>query len=360
MPVSEQAFQKPFVAAMVIPTGVGASIGGFGGDATPEMNLLAAACDVLITHPNVANAACFQKLPDNALYVEGYGLDQFLRGHWLLSPVRHNKIGVVFDSGIEPDMKTLHLNAVNAVRTVYGVDVIGAVDTTEPVRTRCEWTAAGTSSGSLHNPDVILTAARRLTAQGADAIALCVRMPDVTGEDDYQTEGGVDPVGGIEAVLSHLVVSELGVPCAHAPVFHKKDAEPAWDRLVDPRAASEYIVSTFLPCVLTGLARAPRFRPPAQPEPSQRGPYDLSVNDVDALVVPGDALGGVPVLSAVERGIPVIAVENNRTVLNVTPAHFAGRAAHIQTAASYAEAAGMILAMRLGLRLETARPAKIS
>ncbi len=67
-------FQPPFVAAMVIPTGVGASIGGFAGDATPHLNLLASVTDVLITHPNVANAAVFQKLPDNALYVEGYGL----------------------------------------------------------------------------------------------------------------------------------------------------------------------------------------------------------------------------------------------------------------------------------------------
>ena len=53
----------PFITAMIIPTGVGASIGGFGGDASPQMNALADVSDVFITHPNVANAAIFQNLP---------------------------------------------------------------------------------------------------------------------------------------------------------------------------------------------------------------------------------------------------------------------------------------------------------
>lgn len=345
----------PFVAGMIIPTGVGASIGGFGGDAMPYLNLLASVCDVLITHPNVANAAMFQKLPDNAMYVEGYGLDQFMQGRWALRPVRANRLGVVFDAGMDEDMLTLHLNTLNAVQTVYGVDFAGYTLTEEPVAVSCELTETGCSSGRLSNPEGILAACRRLQADGADAIALCVQLPDAPEavEAAYKEGGGVDPIGGIEAILSHLVVSELGIPCAHAPVFPWDKARPVTDAIVDPRAAAEFITPTFLPCVLTGLQRAPRFIQP--PQPIQPG--DVSLDDLDALVVPGDALGGLPVLAAMQAGIPVLAVRGNQTVLDVSPACLEG--ADIRPVRSYEEAAGMLQMMRLGLRAETQAVAEI-
>lgn len=349
------AFQPPFVAAMVIPTGVGASIGGFAGDATPYLNLLASVTDVLITHPNVANAAVFQKLPDNALYVEGYGLDQFMQGHWALQPVRKNRIGVVFDAGISPDMLTLHINTINAVRSVYGVDILGYVLTEQPVETGCEITHSGCSSGYLRNPDVILSACRQLQAQGATAIALCMLLPELEDgeaehEASYRDGSGVDPIGGIEGILSHLVVSELGIPCAHAPVFTWEKAVPVTDEILDPRAAAEFIAPTFLPCVLTGLNRAPQMHPIASAKPS-----DLTIDQLSALVVPANAMGGLPVLAALQQGIPIIAVEDNQTVLRMGTDCFTAaspeRQALIRRVHSYEEAAGVLQAMRLGLTL---------
>jgi hypothetical protein len=349
------ALLPPFIAAMVIPTGVGASIGGFAGDATPYLNLLASVTDVLITHPNVANAAVFQKLPDNALYVEGYGLDQFMQGHWALQPVRQNRIGVVFDAGISPDMLTLHINTINAVRSVYGVDILGYVLTEQPVETGCEITASGCSSGYLRNPDVILDACRRLQAQGATAIALCMLLPeleegDAEHEASYRDGNGVDPIGGIEGILSHLVVSELGIPCAHAPVFTWEKARPITDEILDPRAAAEFIAPTFLPCVLTGLNRAPHMKPIAAAQSR-----DLTLDQLSALVVPADALGGIPVLAALQQGIPILAVEENHTVLPMTAdcleALPAERRRLIRRVRSYEEAAGVLQAIRLGLTL---------
>jgi hypothetical protein len=38
---------------MIVPTGVGASIGGFAGDALPVARALSTVVDCLITHPNV-------------------------------------------------------------------------------------------------------------------------------------------------------------------------------------------------------------------------------------------------------------------------------------------------------------------
>jgi len=341
---------------MLIPTGVGASIGGFAGDATPYLNLLASVTDVLITHPNVANAAVFQKLPENALYVEGYGLDQFMQGLWSLRPVRGNKVGVVLDAGMPPEMRILHVNTINAVKSVYGVDIVGYLQTEAPIETGLEMTPSGCSSGYLNNPEAVLNACRQLQAQGANAIALCTLLPDPDGEDhtieaQYMEGAGVDPIGGIEAILSHWIVSELGIPCANAPVFTWEKAMPVTDEILDPRTAAEFIAPTFLPCVLTGLHRSPAFIPTAETKPG-----DICIDQLSALIVPANALGGLPVLAALQRQIPIIAVENNETVLNVDATCFASAGAEhracIRHARSYEEAAGLLQAMRLGLNVD--------
>lgn len=350
---------KSFTAGLLIPTGIGASVGGYGGDAMPVLNLLASVCDVLITHPNVANAAMFQRLPDNALYVEGYALDQFFRGRWALQPVRKNRVGVIFDAGIEPEMLTLHLNTVNSVQAVYGVEVIGYTRTDVPASVGCSLNPSGSSTGFLGNPGTLLSAARRLLEQGAEALAVCLRMPDeIDGETAYGQGQGVDPVGGIEAIVSHLLVSTFQVPAAHAPVFSLEKSMPEVKSVVDPRAASEYITPTFLPCILTGLSRSPHIYDLSTTKPQ----LALTVSDVDVLVVPADALGGIPMLACLERGIPVLAVSENETVMNVPPegleAFFPKPG--ILSAQTYLEATGMLQAMRLGLTLplSTRNPAR--
>ena len=59
-----------FNVVLLVPTGIGAEIGGHSGDAGPVARLLASACDNLITHPNVVNASDINELPENGLYVE--------------------------------------------------------------------------------------------------------------------------------------------------------------------------------------------------------------------------------------------------------------------------------------------------
>ncbi len=65
-----------FNAVMIVPTGIGAEIGGHAGDATPVARMMAAACDTLITHPNVVNASDINELPEKGVYVEGSVLPQ--------------------------------------------------------------------------------------------------------------------------------------------------------------------------------------------------------------------------------------------------------------------------------------------
>ncbi|HIA81872.1 MAG TPA: DUF3326 domain-containing protein, partial [Rhodospirillales bacterium] len=40
-----------FNAVFLVPTGIGAEIGGHAGDATPAARVIATACDTLVTHP---------------------------------------------------------------------------------------------------------------------------------------------------------------------------------------------------------------------------------------------------------------------------------------------------------------------
>ena len=105
------------LGAFIVPTGVGASIGGFAGDASGWARKLAKKCN-LILNPNVVNAACCSGITENMLYVEGYSLDRFFKGEVCLNPSSDNKIGIIFDKAIKQDVLNVHINTVNAEETV--------------------------------------------------------------------------------------------------------------------------------------------------------------------------------------------------------------------------------------------------
>ena len=48
---------KSYCGVLIIPTGIGASIGGYAGDGLPVAKAMAQVCDRVITHPNVMNGA---------------------------------------------------------------------------------------------------------------------------------------------------------------------------------------------------------------------------------------------------------------------------------------------------------------
>ena len=79
--IRQRASNQPFVAVSIIPTGVRAEIGGFAGDATPSTNLLASACDYLVTNPNAVTASDIYFAQDNVLYLEGNLICQLLLGN---------------------------------------------------------------------------------------------------------------------------------------------------------------------------------------------------------------------------------------------------------------------------------------
>jgi len=287
--------------AFLVPTGINASIGGFAGDASTYAQKFSHHFKVIV-NPNVVNAGGFSGINDNMLYVEGSAINDFFEDKIRLAPPKPNKIGVIFDKAISKRVLNVHINTINAVKTVYGIDILGYEITDMPVGVDFEVNEFNTSAGSVKNPQTLLRAGKSLLQKGCHALAVVCAFSETQG-DDYKMGLGVDPVGGVEAIISHFLTKELKVPVAHAPAFEDLTIE---EEVVDPRAASEYITPTYLPCVLIGLFKAPRFA------------QGYGVKDVKALIMPHDSLGAPCVLSAQKRGIKIISIAENTTSLNVT------------------------------------------
>lgn len=332
---------RPYTAVLVVPTGIGAAVGGYAGDALPVARAIASVVDTLITHPNVMNGAqLYWPLP-NAHYVEGYGLDQFAAGRWGLAPVHRNRIGLVLDAAIEDDLRWRHLQAADATRATLGLELTDYVVTDAPLGVELRSAESGATWGTIQRPDSLLRAAERSRAAGAEAIAVVARFPDDTDAEtlqDYRQGHGVDPLAGAEAVISHLVVRTLGVPCAHAPALSPLPL----DTSISPKSAAEEIGYTFLPCVLAGLSRAPQFV--VNPKLSGSS-ATLWADQVDAIVVPASACGGSALLSLSRRAL-AIAVEANTTALAVSPEALGVSAVRV---GSYLEAVGLLAAHRAGV-----------
>ena len=304
--------------AFIIPTGVGASIGGFAGDGSKWARKFAEKCR-LIVNPNVVNAACFSGITDNMLYVEGYSLDEFFRGKLGLIPQNNNKIGIIFDKSIPQNVLNVHINTINAVKTVYDIKIIGYQITEQEVGVNFYVDNSGISVGNVENIDTLRNAAAKLIQQGAEAIAIVCHFPDDEGEN-YANGIGVDPVGGVEAIISHYISKEFCIPCAHAPAFSDITIS---SEIVDSRCSAEYITPTFLPCILIGLSQAPKL---VKPDNS-----NITVNDIDFLVMPYNSLGSIPVLEMIKRNKKVYAIKENNTVLNVNPKNFMPQCVIINT-----------------------------
>ncbi len=294
------------LGAFIVPTGIGASIGGYAGDASCYARKFADKIK-LIVNPNVVNAGGFSGITPNMFYVEGYSLDNFFKGKINLLPSRKNKIGIVFDKAIPQDVLNVHINTMNAVKTVYDVNICGYQITEQEVGVEFYIDGNGISTGGIKNPETLLKACKEQLQQGAEALALVCMFEDPEEDNlDYANGIGVDPVGGVEAIISHYISKELNVPCAHSPAF--EDYSISSD-IVDPRSASEYITPTFLPCILIGLAQAPKLT-------SSNG---IFIDNLDFLVMPYDAIGSTPVFEAIKRNINVFLIKENKTILEVTP-----------------------------------------
>lgn len=296
------------LALMIVPTGIGASIGGYAGDASTYAQKIAKHIP-LIVNPNIVNAAVFSGITDNMLYVEGWCIEQFVKGKIGLVPSNDNKIGVIFDKAIPENVLNIHINTINAVKTVYGTNITGWEVTEEEAGVEFFNTEKGISTGTLKNPQTLLKAGKKLLEKGAQALAV-VCFFEEPPEDDYENGDGVDIVGGVEAVISHYLSKELLCPCVHAPAFEDVTIT---GRQVNPKVSAEYITPTFLPCLMAGLKNAPLIKVLKNDNTGNC----ITYKNIHSVIAPHDSLGSSTILDAIEKNIPVFAIKENSTVLNI-------------------------------------------
>jgi hypothetical protein len=336
-----------FNVLLLVPTGINAAIGGYAGDALPVARAIATVADTVITHPNVLNGASLYWSMPNVLYVEGYAIDRMAKGDWGLRPVRANRIGVILDRCLEPDLELRHRQAIAAAQATLGLNITDILVTDQPLGVELRSGEFGATWGTIANLDSLLRAAEKLIkVSKVQAIAVVARFPDDTDSQalqNYRHGKGVDALAGAEAVISHAIVREFAIPCAHAPALQPLPLDP----MVSPRAAAEELGYTFLPCVLAGLSRAPQII--TSPHLFNAG--DFTADRIDAIVTPYSACGGAGLL-ALNPHVQTIFVKENQTALNVTPEMLGLNGIQVE---NYWEAIGVLTAIKSGINPQSLR-----
>ena len=240
-----------------------------------------------------------------------------------------------------------HLQVADACVATLGMDVDSYVLTKKPLGIIIDSSSQGISGGLIENPDALIEAGQTLIKKGITAIAIVAKFPDNLDLIDtnlYREGKGVDPVAGVEPVISHLISKYLKVPCAHAPALSPIEL----NENLDPRAASEEIGYTFLPSVLIGLSKAPDIVELTDKNEN----ITLLPSQTESIVVPSGALGGEAVLAGIERGLNIISVKNKNSI-NLDSQNL--NYPKLIEVNNYFEAAGLILAIKEGINPKSMR-----
>ncbi len=315
----------------IVPTGVGAEIGGHSGDATPAARLIGSVSDRIILHPNVVNASDINEMPPNAFYVDGLALDKFLSNEIGLKEVKSNKILVA----VNRHKNLAHtINAVSAARATLGIDA-EIVVLEERLVLESRYDESGCATGKVSGTDALI---RQVRGMNFDALAIATEIKTpVEDANTYLNIGGVNPWGGVEAMACRPISEALRKPVAHGPI--DSDIFAKVKMIVDPRMSAELVSIAYLFCVLKGLHTAPQW--------TTGWDNALWRKDIDVLVSP-DMLFGPPHLACVSAGIPILVVEENKTMLPLAD----GPCIKV---ANYHEAAGYIACKRAGIHPDSVR-----
>ena len=334
-----------FNVVMLVPTGIGAEIGGHAGDATPAATLLASVCDTLITHPNVVNAADMIQIPSNALYVEGSVITRLIMGTVRLSRSRSNRVLVLIQQHQEQVFTDAATNAINAARAYYGLRVSEVIGIGPCFGMSAEYSPSGVAAGRIDGlSDIWHLLDSRRGEFDAVAISSVIDAPFEFHLDYYDSDGRmINPWGGVEAMLTHAISLKYGVPTAHSPMLESKEIADLDLGVVDSRMAAEVVSVTFFESVLRGLQYSPRIA-----VSDSIGPHSIGAEDISCLVIPDGCLG-LPTLAALQQGIPVIAVRENRNIMQNNLSNLPWRSDQFIEVDNYWEAAGVVSAMRTGI-----------
>lgn len=340
-----------FNAVLLIPTGIDAEIGGHAGDGGPVARLLASACDSLITHPNVVNASDINELPENGLYVEGSIIARLLMGTVGLQKVRSNRLMLVMDKHEDEYFCDATVNSVSAARASMGLDCPLVVKMKETIRMDALLSSSGRAVGRIEHLERLCELLTEYRSQyDAVAISSLIYLTNST-HLEYFSQESINPWGGVEAMLTHAISMLFNIPSAHSPIMESKDIMNLDLGIVEPRKAAEAISLTFLHCILKGLHKSPRIVTNTT-DFGRAGV--LSSADISCLVIP-DGCIGLPTLAALEQGIPVIAVRENKNRMKNSLETLPFAPGKLFVVENYLEAVGVMHALKAGVTPESVR-----
>ncbi len=338
---------RNFNVVFLIPTGIGCEIGGHAGDATPVARLLSSSCDNLITHPNVFNASDLNEMPENSFYVEGSTICRLIMGTVGLQPVRSNRILAVIDENEHKIFENAAVNSINAARAVLGIECSDIVKLNPSMTMKSDYSSSERAVGTIDGIDNLFSILKRHEGSyDAVAISSIIDVPQNFHKDYFLSQGGmVNPWGGVEAMLTHIVSYKLNIPSAHSPMFESPEVAFEDSGVVEARMSAEAVSTTFFHCVLKGLHKSPKII--ADPDVFH---YEdiISAKDISCLVVPDGCLG-LPTLAALEQGIKVVAVKENKNLMKNNLNELPWDTGQFIRVENYLEAAGVLNSIKNGI-----------
>jgi len=337
---------EQFNAVLLIPTGIGAQIGGHCGDGNAVARLIASACDTLVTHPNVVNASDINEMTDNTLYVEGSIITRFMMGQIGLQKVRANRILMLMDKHEDQLFNDEIVNAVSTARISLGIDC-DVYEMDNIIRSISTYSSSGRAVGTVEHLERLFEIIHRFRNE-YDAIGLStfIEVPKEYHLNYFTSDRDmINPWGGIESMLTHSIAEEFKIPCAHSPMMASREIMEMEVGIVDPRKAPETSSTTYLHCVLKGLHKSPRI------VPFEKG---LNAEDISCLIIP-DGCIGLPTLAAIEHGIPVIAVKENGNSMRNNLESLPFKKGQLFVVENYLEAVGVMHLLKSGVSRESVR-----
>jgi hypothetical protein len=342
-----------FNAIMLVPTGIGAEIGGHAVDATPAARLLAGICDRLIIHPNVVNASDINEMPENSLYVEGSVIARLLMGTVGLQEVQANRVLFVIDEHEDEKLSDVSINAASAARATLGMNVPEVVKMKNPIKLLAGYTSSGNAVGEVEGLERLIAVIRKHKSK-VDAVALATKIDvdrKLATKYFYSKGEMVNPWGGVEAMLTHSISSIFNLPSAHAPMAANIEDVSEVFGIVDARMSAEAISTAFVHCVFKGLHKSPRI---ITDRKSFTRSSVMTAEDISCLIIP-DGCIGIPTLAAIEQGIPVIAVTENKNRMKNDLSKYPFTQDKLYIVSSYLEAAGVMLALKNGVSVSSVK-----
>jgi len=337
---------EKFTAVLIIPTGIGAELGGHCGDANAVARLIASACDTLITHPNVVNASDINEMTENTLYVEGSLITRLLMGQIGLQKVRSNRILMLMDKHPDKYFNEEIVNAVSSARVTLGAkcDIfeMGIL-----IESESKYSKSGRAIGEIRNLEKIFQIIESFSSD-YDVVGLStfIKVPSNYHKKYFlEEEKMINPWGGIEAMLTHSIAEILNIPCAHSPIMTSREVMNLELGIVDPRKAPESASVAYLHCALKGLHKTPRV------VSFEKG---INAEHISCMIIP-DKCVGLPTLACVEQGIPVIAVKENKNKMKNNLANFPFEKGKLFVVDNYLEAVGVMNALKAGISVESVR-----